>query len=202
MCVRLRLSQFRSVCGLSHAVSGLLLLLSMGWAQAHEVRPAVVTLDVQEDGSFSMGIDLNLEALLAGLTATQGEQHQDKDADGKTDERVQEYERLRALSPAELEAVFREQQTVFLKAIRVKAEARCVALQLEAVTIPEISVLPVARNSLLLLRGQFPEKPSSAWTWRWAPRFGAAILRVNVGEQEVYTDYLEAGMQSPVITLP
>lgn len=201
MCVRLRLRQFSRLCLL------LLIGVNISVVQAHEVRPAVVTIDMQEGGAFSVSADLNLEAFLSGLTAAQEkEQHADANAEGQTDALIVAYERLRALPPDELEKALRKQQGTLLKVMRVKAvgeiagtvASKCIHLKLEKVVIPEINVLPVARNSLITLTGQLPQN-SSAFTWQAAKAFGDVILRVNAGEQELYTDYLTAGTASDVI---
>lgn len=210
MCVRLRLRQFSAFYAVYSAwiaaLFALLLLLNSHAVQAHEIRPAVVTMDlqaenVQADARFTVHIDLNLEALLAGLTAVQGEQHSDTDADGQTDPLTLEYERLRALSPDVLEKHFREQQGILLKALRLKSGEHCVRLTLNEVVIPDVSVLPVARNSVITLTGQLPANDST-FTWLLAPSFGDVILRVNAGEQELHTAYLEAGGTSEVIAQP
>lgn len=193
MCVRLRLSQFN--------VFSFFMLFVMGGLQAHEVRPAVLTMDVQADATFHVSVDLNLEAFLSGLTAKQGEQHADTDAEGQTDAVVVEYERLRALAPDALERLLIEQQTTLLKALRIRSAGKCVRLRLDAIAIPDVSVLPVARNAVITLTGQLPDS-NKTFSWSVSQAFGDVILRVNAGEQAVHTDYLQAGTRSAPVTVP
>ena len=82
---------------LSIAIGGLLLAQP---ADAHRLRPAIVTVTFSDDGPWTAALQLNLEALLAGI----GPEHED------TSQAPQAgvYNALRELPPDELRARFDE----------------------------------------------------------------------------------------------
>ena len=58
-------------------VFGVLPVLGIGWGDsplyAHEIRPAIVTVDLSVPGAYTVVITANIEALLAGI----GSEHKD-----------------------------------------------------------------------------------------------------------------------------
>ncbi|MCH8881998.1 MAG: hypothetical protein IIA41_00710 [SAR324 cluster bacterium] len=64
-------------------------------AAAHRLRPAIVTMTVDDAGTYEARIVLNMEAVLAGI----GPQHQDTSESPN----AQQYDTLRALPPEALE---------------------------------------------------------------------------------------------------
>jgi len=69
-------------------------LLLTSVADAHRLRPAVVTITFNPDGTYAATIALNMEAILAGI----GPEHQDTSDSPNS----REYDALRELPPSDL----------------------------------------------------------------------------------------------------
>lgn len=94
----------------------LLFVLLPGRLDAHEVRRAIATATIAENGSFSVELSLNLEAVMAGI----GPDHTDTDDSAQ----APTYDRLRSLNPEQLEAEFQTFARQFLAGTTRLMEAR------------------------------------------------------------------------------
>lgn len=116
------------------------ILLSQNFL-AHEVRPAIVNLNA---GGYALHIDLNLEALLAGINP----QHSDTDESVNADE----YDRLRGLSCLKLREEFVARQSYFLAGIRVQDHlGQLIPHRLSKIEIPDVGDLDFSRTSKVIL---------------------------------------------------
>lgn len=160
---------------------------------AHEIRPAVVELKIGQDLHLIMRQRVNLEALLAGI----GSEHKDTDQSV----RAAEYNKLRQLPPAQLEAEFVRFLPRLLAGSRLLADGNPVALKLSRITIAEVGDIALARDSLIELTGNLPSARATL-VWRWELAFGANVLRVDGSDgKELYSTYLLAGDISEPISL-
>jgi len=160
---------------------------------AHEIRPAVVDLLLQADGSYQIDIRLNLEAMLAGIGAS----HKDSDES----ENASVYNRLRRLSPAEMEREFAVFQAEFVQGVELTGDGVRLQPEVQGLLVPAAGDIQLARDSVITLKGQLPVGVQTL-TWRWDERFGANVVRVDAGdERELYTAYLQPGTGSDVIDL-
>lgn len=168
-------------------------LLSSVWAlvssaQAHEVRPAIADLTITPDGT-RMELDLNLEAFIANI-----------DLDGLTDtneaENAADYDRLRALDPAALEAAFRRYWPNMRDALSFEDGQGRMVPELIAVTIDPVGNVELPRASQIVMEAD----TSGPVRVGWAKRYGALILRQQgVAEAGAYTGMLNGGETSPPI---
>ena len=71
-------------------------IVSFLWApaSAHELRPAIIAVEIEESGAFELRIALNLEAQIAGINTEQ--------SDPSQSEKTPMYDRLRGSTPDEL----------------------------------------------------------------------------------------------------
>jgi hypothetical protein len=174
-----------------------LILFGFGFAaasvHAHEIRPAVVDIQLQADGSLEAEIRLNLEAVLAGIAGS----HQDSD----DSEGAPVYNRLRSLTPSEMQREFALFQSEFLQGIVLRADGIRLRLAVQGVSVPAIGDQQLARDSAITLSGALPAAARTL-TWEWDRRFGASVVRIDAGDgRELYTAYLQPGAVSDDIDL-
>jgi hydrogenase/urease accessory protein HupE len=183
---------------MSNKTAGLLLsivilgLLAME-AQAHRLRPAIVTISFAQANSVEVEISLNMEAVLAGISPT----HQDTDESPN----APAYEQLRAMQPDALVERIREFEKNFLDGIRVEFDGRAVALNLAGAQVPAVGDTARQRLSTLHLRGAVPSG-ATAFTWKYAAEFGASAVRVGrTRDNIIRTTFLNAGVTSEAFPL-
>lgn len=163
---------------------------------AHEVRPAIVNLYLKPAG-YKLEINLNLEALLAGI----GAQHTD------TNDSINSslYNRLRALSSIELRQNFNSRQSEFLSAILINDTLqKRIPHRVEGIDIPEVGDTALARDSTITLSPQFNGSIEGV-TWSWLKEFGPSVIRINhhdpQRQQDAYSAFIEGGERSVEIPL-
>jgi hypothetical protein len=160
---------------------------------AHEIRPAVVDVLLQADGSYQIEIRLNLEAMLAGIGAS----HKDSDES----ENASVYNRLRRLPPADMEREFALFQADFVQGVELTGDSVRLQPEVQGLLVPAVGDIQLARDSVITLKGELPVAVQTL-TWRLDERFGANVVRVDAGdERELYTAYLQPGTGSDVIDL-
>ncbi len=164
------------------------LVAGVAGANAHEIRPAVVTADIATPGKYTISITVNLEALLAGI----GSEHKDtNEAPGAA-----QYNQLRALSPEQLRARFEAFSATWLQDIIVSFGGSRATSTIDEITIP-VGVDPaLARISTIKLSGVIPTAASN-FQWAYPKQFGTSVLRVKrQGSSELETDWLRQGASS------
>lgn len=171
------------------ALSSLLLISSFG-VQAHEVTPTIGDLTV-EQGLLTLDLRMNVEAFVAGI-----------DLDGMVNTnasaRSDQYDALRALSPAALEPRVRSFAEQWIARLAVDANGE-VALAVATIDVPEIGDLELPRASHLVLTGQVPMTAQSL-ILHWPDGAGDLVLRQQ-GVDDPFTGYVEGGASSPPIPL-
>ncbi len=164
-----------------------------GWlvsqpALAHRLRPAIVTVTFNADGTFTAALQLNLEALLAGI----GPEHEDTSQAPQAGT----YNALRELPPESLRARFEDFSPRLLAGITLRFDGQPVAPRVAGVDIPPVGNIVVERLTTITLAGDIPPG-SKALTWRYAPEFGESALRLALpGGTIVRADWLTAGTES------
>ena len=169
---------------LSALAAALALLAIPAPAPAHEVRPAIADVEVTPD-RVRMDVRVAVEALVAGI-----------DLDGLADTNdsplAGEYDRLRALKPAELERVLRAAWPRLSENIRIEVAGRPLSPDLDTAAVPEVGDLALARDSVLSLSAALPPGDDPV-TIGWAAEYGPLVVRqMNAGEN-AYTAYLTKG---------
>jgi hypothetical protein len=166
-------------------------LLLASAARAHEVFPAVADM-TEADGALTFVVTANLEAFVAGV-----------DLNGllntNSSPRAADYDALRLLPPAEMEARLAAFWPEMAAKIMILADGAPVVPAFVAVTIPEVGDPEVVRQSVLTFLADLPPG-ASAVTVGWDAGFGNLVLRQQ-GVEEGYTGYLEGGALSDPIPL-
>ncbi len=160
-------------------------------ALAHELRPTIVTVDFKNARQFNLEVQLNIEALIAGISP----KHRDTEASPEADQ----YRQLRGLSPTELQQRFTAFLPRYHAGIEVHLDNQRVIPQLITINIPEIGDTQRARISRLLLQGSLPAN-ARVFTWRYSAAFGDSVVRFPVEKPDtqgnVTAIYLQDGAKS------
>ena len=163
-------------------------LLATQMAMAHRLRPAIVTVTFNADGTYTAALQLNLEALLAGI----GPEHEDTSQAPQAGT----YNALRELPPASLQARYEEFAPRLLGGITLRFDGRPVSPAETQVDIPPVGNTGVERLTTVTLSGAIPAG-SKALTWRYAPEFGESALRLALPDGTIVrADWLTAGTES------
>ena len=172
---------------------GLLLCLCALPAAAHEIRPAVVNVQLQEDGNFHVSLQVNMEAVLAGVSPAHSDTNESPNAE--------HYNSLRALPAPKLDERIRAFWTQYSEGLRIEFDGLRSTPKLVALDIPESNDLTRARLTTLRLTGS---APAGAKTLRWsyAPQYGGSVLRLQrAGNSEVIATWIREGQTSAVYPL-
>jgi len=169
-------------------------ILSFG-VKAHEIRPSIADLDLNEEGGYTLSIQTNAEALLTGI----GSEHEDTDEARNADA----YNALRALAPEALSERVGAFQETFLSELvfsfdGVQGKALSVTIE-----VPPVGDLDLARDSIIKISGEMPDGARN-FEWAWPAKYGASVVRVNldgVPSDEGYSAYLSVGEKSEQISL-
>ena len=163
-------------------------------AAAHEITPAIIDLSLTPGQSFRLSMEVNLEALMAEL----GSGH----SDTAEAENSGEYDRLRALSAAELRSEFDAFAPRLHAGLFVDLDGQRAKTLVDQVDIPATGDLDLPRESKLVIAGSLP-RGVQAFRWSWDTAFGAAVIRQRLDEGGIgYTGYLTGGASTDAIAVP
>ncbi len=164
-----------------------------GKSQAHEIRPAIVTLTINADRQFEVVISTNLEVLIAGVGA--------KVKNTNSSPKADQYNNLRALSADELRAKFQAFAPGWRKGIAVTFGAKRARLNLSSLDIPGVGDVELARISKVHLKGVVPRGAQTV-AWVYDGKYGSSVLRViRPGQPKPVTAWLKDGAPSAAIPL-
>jgi len=162
-------------------------------AQAHRLRPAIVTISFAQPNSVEIEISLNMEAVLAGISPTH--------ADTDDSPNAPEYDQLRAMQPDALVEKIREFESNYLDGIRMEFDGEPIYLNLISAEAPEVGDIARQRLSTVSLRGAVPSG-AKAFTWAYAAELGASAVRVGpTRENIIRTSFVDAGSTSEAFPL-
>lgn len=163
-------------------------LLVCSAATAHRLRPAIVTITFNSDATYAATIDLNAEAILAGI----GPEHQDTSESPN----AREYDALRELPSAELRRRVESFGDRLLAGMDIRIDGESAPVNLTAIDVPEVGDVSRERITTLHLAGTMPNAASS-FVWSYDERFGSSAIRVKRADEDtVQTAFLNAGETS------
>jgi len=139
-------------------------------SHADVVKPALVEISVNTNGSFSIEVRASIEALLTGINSRY---KNTKDAPN-----AQAYDELRALSKEQLLASFQKFEKQFYQQIKLSFDQQPTAFKITAVKIPEPGYVKVPRISVISLTGEAPVTAKSL-SWYYPMSFGDNAVRVR-----------------------
>jgi hydrogenase/urease accessory protein HupE len=147
-----------------------------------------VTVGFSADGGWTAALQLNLEAVIAGI----GPEHEDTSQAPQ----AEVYDGLRTLPPAALRARFDALGGRLLDGITISFDGRRITPRVAAVEIPEVGDPGIERLTVIRLAGRIPPG-STRFSWRYAPGLGESALRLAGPDGAILrADWLAAGDQS------
>ncbi|HJX18638.1 MAG TPA: HupE/UreJ family protein [Acidiferrobacterales bacterium] len=155
---------------LSRWLSGFLLCLVVLPSAAHEIRPAVVDVHLQADGTYQVALQVNMEALLAGVSPAHSDTNESPNAES--------YNRLLALPARKLEERIRAFWPQYRDGVHLDFDGVRSATQLTSLDIPESNDLARARLTTVRLTGSIPPGAKTL-RWTYAPQYGGSVLRLH-----------------------
>ena len=175
------------------AIVFILSLFLLSPLQAHEVRPAIVDINIDDQGQYKMSIKLNLEALISKVETNV--------SDTNDSENAGLYNAFREMPAEDLAQEFLAFEDTLLPNIHFKLNDQEQKLTVSSIDIPDVGDLDLARDSTLNLEGKIPENTTTL-QWSWDKDYGNAALRVATPTNpELYSAYLKEGKISDVVTI-
>ncbi len=149
---------------------GFLLWLCAPPVAAHEIRPAVMDVHLQADGNYHVALQVNMEAVLAGVSPAHSDTNESPNAES--------YNRLRALPARKLEERIRAFWPQYSDGVHLDFDGVRSMPDLTALDIPEPGDLARARLTTLRLSGSIPPGAKTL-RWTYAPQYGGSVLRLH-----------------------
>lgn len=175
-------------------LSALVWLQLIAGSLAHEVRPTIADVTVEGD-ALTLDLSILLEAYIAGIDLGEVVDTNESPLSG-------DYDALRALSPAELEAEFTKFWPDMRDGFIIESGGVTIVPDLASVTGGEIGDIDFARESRVVITAALPDGDAPV-TIGWAPRFGPLVIRQMSGTGEdqsnAYSGYLTEGQISEPI---
>ncbi|MBL4627837.1 MAG: HupE/UreJ family protein [Roseicyclus sp.] len=157
-------------------------------AHAHEIRPTIADIEVGE-AEMTMSLRTTLEALIAGI---------DLSAVGDTDDAPEaaEYDRLRAVSPDELEAALRAAWPDIRDGFIIQVDGVRLVAEIVSVEIADVGDVDLPRESTLTVGVALPEGGAGVQVGL-AESFGTFVPRQIGGGEDAYEGFLDRGELTP-----
>lgn len=178
----------------SYYLSCLLFLFSLfgaQHAQAHEINPVIIDAQLQPDNRIVFNLQLNLEAQLTDIAAKHDNTEEAANAD--------EYNRLRALPPAELNIEAQGWLDDAPGLLQVLSDDS-ISLRVVELDIPPVGNEQLARNSTLTLTTEQPV--TGDWALGWDNALGTVAFRFSTPDaQDVVTAFLQNGDASATVNM-
>jgi len=157
---------------------------------AHELRPAIVNLNIYEKDNIinaNLSIQLNLEAIIAGIETN----HSNTEASEKSEE----YQDLRRMNPAILLNQFNSKIKNFANKINLTSNNSNLDLTLVSIIIPEVGNTDIIRDTIVNFDIQNIRE--ERFKFSWDKNLGSIILRINsIHNKPLYTELIEDGKKS------
>jgi hydrogenase/urease accessory protein HupE len=168
----------------------LLCLLCPQSVRAHEIKPSLATVTLDQDGTYRVVVITNLEVLIAGVSSAHSNTNDAPQAD--------QYDHLRTLAPEALEAAFQPFKERFLGNAVLRFDGVVTRPETVFLNIPPVGDLDLPRESIIVLSGKIPAG-ATGMTWQWSADFGSSVIRAPSDSKDIYAAWLQNGQESAVI---
>ncbi|MEZ5541601.1 MAG: HupE/UreJ family protein [Pseudomonadota bacterium] len=139
-------------------------------AQADVVKPALVEISINTNGTYQVEVRASIEALLTGINSRYRNTQEAPNAEA--------YDALRVLQAPELQAAFAPFKDRFTQEVRLLFDDQPVPLTVTRVEIPEPGYTKVPRISVIYLEGAI-ERSVQSVRWYYPQAFGDNAVRVR-----------------------
>jgi hydrogenase/urease accessory protein HupE len=153
----------------------LCLFIAVFCAQADVVKPVLVEISVDTQGSYKIEVRASIEAMLTGINSQY--------TNTKESPNAQAYDDLRVMQAAELEQQFARFHQQFTQQVKLKFDHKLIPLTITAVEIPVPGYTKVPRISLIILEGKIDRKVSSI-SWYYPGQYADNAVRVRQVDQQ------------------
>ena len=157
---------------------------------AHELRPAIANLNIYEKDNIinaNLSIQLNLEAIIAGIETNH--------SNTKESKKSKEYQDLREMNPAILLSEFNSKIKNFNNKINLISRNSNLKLTLINTIIPQVGNTGIIRDTIVNFNIQNINEEE--FQFSWDKNLGSIILRVNsIQNEPLYTELIEDGKKS------
>ena len=162
-------------------------------AHAHEVLPAIADMEHVGD-TLAFDVRLNIESFIAGIDLTDT-------ADTNDAPQAADYDELRALEPAALQARFEAFWPEMKTRIQIIVDGNPISPVLDAFQIGNVGNVETVRETHIQFTASFlpGDRPETVQVG-WAKEFGTLVIRQQ-GVDAPYDGYLEAGALTDPIAL-
>ena len=161
-----------------------LLLLPAPQLLADIVKPALVEISVNTNGTYRVEVRASIEAMLTGINARYKNTRDAPNAAA--------YDELRVLQADALEEAFRPFRSGFIREVELVFDGQPAPLAITRVEIPEPGYTKVPRTSVIYLEGEL-ERSVESLTWYYPARFGDNAVRVRqvdaINEKWYWSDW-------------
>lgn len=134
------------------------------------VKPALVEISINTNGTYKVEARASIEALLTGINAQYKNTKEAPTADA--------YDKLRALQSEDLKAAFTPFHQQFIQQVELLFDGQAVPLRITRVDIPEPGYTKVPRISIIYLEGEISRSVERV-SWYYPARFGDNAVRVR-----------------------
>ena len=157
-------------------------------ADAHRLRPAIITVTFSLDATYRIEIRTNMEAVLARI----GPQH----ADTRDSPSAVTYDALRSLAADELSRQIAAFGREYLSGVVVEFDGVRVSPQISSISVPPVGDIARTRLTTVTLIGEIPVH-TQTFVWSYAARYGNNVLKLrNAGDPEFSSYWLKDGATS------
>jgi len=166
------------------------LLFFIQSSYAHELRPSIANLNIYEEDNITnatLSIQLNLEAIIAGVDIKHTNTKDSKESD--------EYENLRNMSAIELIEKYSSKIKNIENIVYLKSANHNYNLVMTNINIPEIGNINIARDTIIGF--EIKDLKEENLRFFWDKNLGSIILRVHsINNEDLYSKLIGAGSQS------
>lgn len=160
---------------------------------AHEVRPAVADIQFFPAGEVHLNIEVNLEALIAGIDPRYTDTNDAPEA--------RRYDELRSFNRAQLAHEYTQFVSRYAQGITLLADDVRLAVQSSGVEIPQAGDIRLSRISKVHFSALLPGRAQSA-RFGYAVEYGNVAVKLrNAGAQAKAVHWLTKGALSPSFAL-
>jgi hypothetical protein len=137
---------------------------------ADVVKPALIEITANTNGTVSIEVRASIEALLTGINSRYKNTQDAPNAE--------EYDELRELVPEALQPEFEPFKDEFISKVKLKADGDIVPLKIANVDIPPRGYTKVPRISVITLEGKL-DRTHKQLEWYYPQAFGDNAVRVR-----------------------
>ena len=162
-------------------------------AISHEIRPSIADYKIQENILY-FDIRLNAELILSGIDAS-------NITDTNSSPLSATYDDLRSLTRENLKILLIESWDDIQSKINLNINEVSTKFELVDINIEANRDFEISRDSILYLKYELDEDDEFL-TFKWSEKYGPIIIReINElkKEDDLYTEYLQAGLQTDKI---